>query len=64
MTAEEASACKRALAEQLRAGGFDSSRLYENAFDDMTDFEWVCCLLQCTGPRADKRRNPTFIYVC
>jgi hypothetical protein len=41
MTAEEANAYKRTLSEQLNAGGFDSSRLYENAFDDRTDFEWV-----------------------
>lgn len=39
MTLEEAAAYKDALNERLRASGFDETKLFENAFDDMTDFE-------------------------
>jgi hypothetical protein len=39
MTSEEADAYRRDLTERLRAQGFDETKLYENAFDDMTDFE-------------------------
>jgi hypothetical protein len=38
MTLEEADAYRRELSEQLRAAGFDRD-LYENAFEDLTDFE-------------------------
>lgn len=46
MSTEEADAYKIELTRQLQAQGFDESRLYANAFDDMTDFEWV---LQSAG---------------
>lgn len=39
MTLEEAEVYKRQLTEMLRNSGFDETRLYEKAFDDMTDFE-------------------------
>lgn len=39
MTLDEAQAYKAELTEMLRVSGFDETRLYENAFDDMTDFE-------------------------
>lgn len=39
MTLEEAAKYKADLTEKLRAQGFDQAKLYENAFDDLTDFE-------------------------
>lgn len=39
MTLEEAALYKEALNERLRSSGFDETKLFENAFDDMTDFE-------------------------
>ncbi|WRT69284.1 uncharacterized protein IL334_006268 [Kwoniella shivajii] len=39
MTTEEAKAYKIKLTEHMKAHGLDEAKLYENAFDDMTDFE-------------------------
>lgn len=39
MTTEEADAYRKELSERLAAEGFDESRLWGQAFDDMTDFE-------------------------
>lgn len=39
MTTEEAAAYRIALTERLRHQGFDEAKLYEQAFDDMTDFQ-------------------------
>ncbi|WVQ81318.1 hypothetical protein IAT38_003441 [Cryptococcus sp. DSM 104549] len=39
MTTEEAKEYKVKLTEHMRAHGLDEAKLYENAFDDMTDFE-------------------------
>lgn len=39
MTLDEAQAYRSELAELMRASGQDETKLYENAFDDMTDFE-------------------------
>jgi len=39
MSTEEADRYRIALTERLRMEGFDEAKLYENAFDDMTDFE-------------------------
>jgi hypothetical protein len=39
MTSAEAEAYKRSLTERMSAQGFDAAQLYENAFDDLTDFE-------------------------
>jgi uncharacterized membrane protein len=39
MSVDEAARYKIELSERLRAQGFDEARLYEQAFDDMTDFE-------------------------
>nr|XP_018259407.1 allantoate transporter [Kwoniella dejecticola CBS 10117]OBR81565.1 allantoate transporter [Kwoniella dejecticola CBS 10117] len=39
MTTEEAAAYKLKLTEHMRAHGLDEAKLYENAFDDMTDIE-------------------------
>jgi hypothetical protein len=39
MTLEEADEYKLKLTEQLRSTGFDETKLYEKAYDDMTDFE-------------------------
>ncbi|WVQ85169.1 hypothetical protein IAT38_007334 [Cryptococcus sp. DSM 104549] len=36
---EEAEAYKRELTETMKAAGIDQAKMYENAFDDMTDFE-------------------------
>ncbi|OCF32432.1 allantoate transporter [Kwoniella heveanensis BCC8398] len=39
MTTAEAKAYKVKLTESMKENGLDSAKLYENAFDDMTDFE-------------------------
>lgn len=39
MSIEEASAYRDTLANNLREQGYDEKLLYENAFDDMTDFQ-------------------------
>lgn len=39
MTTVQAEAYKRSLTEKMRAQGLDAAQLYENAFDDLTDFE-------------------------
>lgn len=39
MTLEEAEGYKRQLTDALRTSGIDEARLYENSFDDLTDFE-------------------------
>jgi hypothetical protein len=39
MNQAEAAQYKIELTERLRAQGFDETKLYEAAFDDMTDFE-------------------------
>lgn len=41
MSIDEASAYRTDLANRLLTAGFDPNKLYENAFDDMTDFEYV-----------------------
>jgi len=35
----EADKYKIELTERLRAQGFDTERMYQNAFDDLTDFQ-------------------------
>ncbi|WRT66775.1 uncharacterized protein IL334_003738 [Kwoniella shivajii] len=39
MNQADAAAYKEQLASQMAAAGLDAAKLYENAFDDMTDFE-------------------------
>ncbi|WVQ69752.1 uncharacterized protein L199_007972 [Kwoniella botswanensis] len=39
MTNEEAAAYKVELTEHMKANGLDEAKLYENAFEDMTDYE-------------------------
>jgi hypothetical protein len=39
MTTQEAEEYKRELTATMLAQGLDEAKLYENAFDDMTDFE-------------------------
>lgn len=39
MTIEEAKAYKTKLTQQMQEKGLDEAKLYENAFDDMTDME-------------------------
>jgi putative heme iron utilization protein len=39
MTPEQAEAYKRRLTERMNAQGLNAAQLYENAFDDLTDFE-------------------------
>lgn len=39
MDNDEAAAYRTSLTERLRAQGFDEAKLYEQAFDDMTDFQ-------------------------
>ncbi|ORY26790.1 major facilitator superfamily domain-containing protein [Naematelia encephala] len=39
MTLEEATAYRTMLTERLRGQGFDETKLYDKAYDDMTDFE-------------------------
>jgi hypothetical protein len=39
MTTDEAAHYKAELAATMLASGLDEAKLYENAFDDMTDFE-------------------------
>ncbi|WVQ63688.1 uncharacterized protein L199_001841 [Kwoniella botswanensis] len=39
MTIQEAEVYKKELTEHMKANGLDQAKLYENAFDDMTDFE-------------------------
>lgn len=39
MATEEAQRYKVKLAQQMKEHGLDEAKLYENAFDDMTDME-------------------------
>lgn len=39
MSTDDATAYRKVLSERLKAEGFDETKLNENAFDDMTDFE-------------------------
>ncbi|OCF71540.1 allantoate transporter [Kwoniella mangroviensis CBS 8886] len=41
MTNEEAAAYKVELTEHVKANGLDEAKFYENAFEDMTDYEYV-----------------------
>ena len=41
MSQEEAGRYRQELIQTLAAQGIDEARIFENAFDDMTDFQWV-----------------------
>ena len=60
MTSEGAEKYRAELATRMREEGMDERKLYENSFNDLTDFEWV--QVRVFGWWADDR-NPTFIYV-
>ena len=62
MSIPEAARYRAELTTALRASGFDETKLFEGAFDDMTDIEWVASGAE-EWAFADGFRNPIFMYV-
>ncbi|GFZ44407.1 hypothetical protein JCM24511_02129 [Saitozyma sp. JCM 24511] len=65
MSTEESNAYKAELAEAMRQKGLSMEAFNDNAFDDMTDFEWVRSLSSPEYMMTFRavHRNPNFMYV-